>query len=277
MSHLALPPFPHPAKLRTTPQHEHMERHRKLHGRRMDAEERERKKEARSVHKKAQFAQKVTGIRAKLYNEKRFKEKAAMRKTIAEHNERGNKHANDDAVADGAVPAYLLDREGVSRAKVLSNTVKQKRKEKAGKWDVPIPKVKPVADDEMFKVLKTGTKRNKAWKRMVTKVTFVGDNYTRKAPKYERFIRPTGLRFKKAHITHPELKATFHLDIIGVKKNPSSTLYTNLGVITKGTVIEVNVSDLGLVTTSGKVVWGKFAQVTNNPELDGCINGVLLV
>jgi len=112
---------------------------------------------------------------------------------------------------------------------------------------------------------------------MVTKVTYVGDNYTRKAPKYERFIRPTGLRFKKAHITHPELKATFHLDIIGVKKNPSSTLYTNLGVITKGTVIEVNVSDLGLVTTSGKVVWGKFAQVTNNPELDGCINGVLLV
>ena len=112
---------------------------------------------------------------------------------------------------------------------------------------------------------------------MVTKVTFVGENYTRKAPKYERFIRPTGLRFTKAHITHPELKATFHLPIIGVKKNPSSTLYTSLGVITKGTVIEVNVSDLGLVTTTGKVVWGKFAQVTNNPELDGCINGVLLV
>lgn len=67
------------------------------------------------------------------------------------HQERTNKHANDDAVPDGAVPAYLLDREGVSRAKVLSNTVKQKRKEKAGKWDVPIPKVfasqKPLLDD----------------------------------------------------------------------------------------------------------------------------------
>ena len=50
-----------------------------------------------------------------------------------------------------------------------------------------------------------------------------------------------------------------------------------LGVITKGTVVEVNVSELGLVTTSGKVVWGKYAQVTNNPELDGCINAVLLV
>ena len=54
-------------------------------------------------------------------------------------------------------------------------------------------------------------------------------------------------------------------------------LLTQLGVMTKGTVIEVNVSDLGLVTQSGKVVWGKYAQVTNSPELDGCINAVLLV
>lgn len=129
-----------------------MERHRKLHGRRLDAEERERKKEARLAHKRSDFAQKVHGIRAKLYNERRFKEKATMRKTIAQHNERNNKHANDEAVAEGAVPSYLLDREGVSRAKVLSNTVKQKRKEKAGKWEVPIPKVKPVADDEVREV-----------------------------------------------------------------------------------------------------------------------------
>lgn len=112
---------------------------------------------------------------------------------------------------------------------------------------------------------------------MVTKATFVGDNYTRKPPKYERFIRPAALRYKKAHVTHPELGATFCLDILGVKKNPSSALYTTLGVITKGTVLEVNVSELGMVTTTGKVVWGKYAQVTNNPELDGCINAVLLV
>ena len=260
------------------PQHEHMERHAKLHGRRFDAEERERKKEARLAHKRSEFSQKVHGIRAKLYQQKRFREKATMRKTIAMHNQRNNKHANDDdAVADGAVPAYLLDRQGVSRAKVLSNTVKQKRKDKAGKWEVPIPKVKPVADDEMFKVLRTGSKRQKAWKRMVTKCTFVGENFTRKAPKYERFIRPTGLRMKKANVTHPELKTTFQLDILGVKKNPSSQMYTNLGVLTKGTVIEVNVSELGLVTTTGKVAWGKMAQVTNSPELDGCVNAVLLV
>ena len=29
----------------------------------------------------------------------------------------------------------------VDRAKVLSNTIKQKRKQKAGKWEVPLPKV----------------------------------------------------------------------------------------------------------------------------------------
>lgn len=254
-----------------------MEKHKKLHGVRMDSAERERKREARQVHKVSEFAQKSFGLRAKKFNEKRYKEKAAMRKTLAIQEEGSKKRGNDEPVSDGAVPSYLLDREGVSRAKTLSNTVKQKRKEKAGKWTVPIPKVKPIADDEMFRQMKSGKRKNKNWKRMITKVTFVGDSYTRKAPKYERFIRPTGLRFKKAHITHPELKTTFCLDIMGVKKNPSSSLYTNLGVITKGTVIEVNVSELGLVTQGGKVVWGKYAQVTNNPELDGCINGVLLV
>merc|ERR1712168_102667 len=65
-------------------------------------------------------------------------------------------------------------------------------------------------------------------------------------PKYVRFIRPMAMRFKKAHVTHPELKATFCLPIIGVKKNPSSPMFTSLGVITKGTVIEVNISELGL-------------------------------
>jgi len=200
-----------------------------------------------------------------------------MKKTVAMHEERSNKHKDADAVPDGAVPSYLLDREGVSRAKVLSNTIKQKRKEKAGKWEVPIPKVRPIADAETFKVMKTGKRKQKAWKRMVTKVTFVGEGFTRKPPKYERFIRPRALRFKKAHVTHPELKCTFCLDILGVKKNPQSALYTSLGVITKGAVIEVNVSELGLVTNSGKVVWGKYAQVTNNPENDRCINAVLLV
>lgn len=49
-----------------------------------------------------------------------------------------------------------------------------------------------------------------------------------------------------------------------MKKNPSSPMFTQLGVMTKGTVIEVNVSELGLVTQGGKVVWGKVYLDCNN-------------
>lgn len=259
------------------PQNEHIELHRKRHGYRLDYHERKRKKESRMPHELAEKAKKLRGIKAKLYNKKRHSEKVQMKKTIKMHEERKTKQKSDDNVPEGAVPAYLLDREGQTRAKVLSNMIKQKRKEKAGKWEVPLPKVKGVSENEVFKVVKTGKTRRKGWKRMVTKPCYVGEGFTRKPPKFERFIRPMGLRYNKAHVTHPELKATFYLPIIGVKKNPTSPLYTSLGVLTKGTIIEVNISELGLVTQGGKVVWGKYAQVTNNPENDGCINAVLLV
>lgn len=90
-----------------------------------------------------------------------------------------------------------------------------------------------------------------------------------------------GLRYKKANVTHPELNVTVQLPIISVKKNPQNPMYTQLGVLTRGTIIEVNVSELGLVTAGGKVVWGRYAQVTNNPENDGMdpfqlISGLLL-
>lgn len=257
------------------PQNEYIEEFNKRFGKRFDHEERKRKAEARSHHAFSQLCKKTRGIKAKLLSKRRYSEKAAIKQKIAANKEK-SKTLKNPKVKE-SVPAYLLDREKTSRAKVLSNTIKQKRKEKAGRWDVPLPKVKPLANDETFKVIKTGKRRKKSWKRLITKATFVGESFTRLPPKYERFIRPSGLRFKKAHVTHPELQATFQLKIIGVKKNPQSNFYTNLGVITKGTIIEVNVSELGLVTTSGKVVWGKYAQVTNNPELDGCINSVLLV
>jgi ribosome biogenesis protein NSA2 len=259
------------------PQNEHIELHRKRYGRQLDHAERTRKKAAREVHKRAEYARKALGIKGKMFAKKRHAEKAAMKKTIAMHEEKDAKKRADAGAPQNALPAYLLEREQADRAKVLSNTVKQKRKEKAGKWEVPLPKVRPVAEDEMFKVLKSGKRMKKSWKRMITKVTFVGPGFTRKPPKYERFIRPTGLRMTKAHVTHPELKATFCLDILGVKKNPNGPMYSSMGVMTKGTIIEVNVSELGLVTPGGKVVWGKYAQVTNNPENDGCVNAVLLV
>jgi len=259
------------------PQNEHIELHQKRYGYRLDHHERKRKKEARSVHRLSDKAKKLRGLKAKIYNRERFCEKVQMKKTLKMHEMKKSKKKTEEEVPDGAVPAYLLDRESQSRAKVLSNMIKQKRKEKAGKWEVPLPKVRAISEQEVFREIKTGKRKKKSWKRMVTKACYVGEGFTRKPPKFERFIRPMALRFKKAHVTHPELKATFCLPIIGVKKNPNSPLYTSLGVITKGTVIEVNISELGLVTQSGRVVWGKYAQVTNNPENDGCINAVLLV
>lgn len=112
---------------------------------------------------------------------------------------------------------------------------------------------------------------------MVSKPCFVGQDFTRKAPKYERFIRPMSMRFTHAHVVHPELKSTFKLPILSVKQNPHSTVFTSLGVLTKGTIIEVNVSELGLVNGSGQVVWGKYAQISNKPENDGYVNAILLV
>lgn len=258
------------------PQNEYMERHRKLYGRRLDYEERKRKREARLPKKRARQAQKLRGIKAKLFNKERRNEKIQLKKTIRAHEEKKVKKQATKP-EEGALPHYLLDRGLQSNAKILSNMLKQKRREKSGKWDLPIPKIRTQSDAEVFKVVRTGKSKRKAWKRIITKVTFVGENFTRKPPKFERFIRPMALRAKKAHVTHPELKATFYLPIIAVKKNPSSPMFTSLGVITKGTVIEVNISELGLVTQTGKIVWGKYAQVTNNPENDGVINAVLLV
>lgn len=121
--------------------------------------------------------------------------------SIKQHEESLNKRGNEAPVGEGAQPAFLLDRQNATRAKVLSQMIKQKRKEKAGKWNVPLPKVRPISEDEIFKVIRSGKRKKKQWKRMITKVTFVPEDFTRKPPKFERFIRPTGLRFKKAHIT----------------------------------------------------------------------------
>src|SRR5258706_497522 len=108
------------------PQNEHIELHRKRYGTRMDHQERKRKKEAREPRKLAQQAKKLRGIKAKIHNKQRYSEKVTIKKTMKMHEKKKSKKKNDDATPqDGAVPAYLLDREGQSRAKVLSNMIKQ--------------------------------------------------------------------------------------------------------------------------------------------------------
>ncbi|KAL8917028.1 MAG: hypothetical protein Q9208_008203 [Pyrenodesmia sp. 3 TL-2023] len=262
------------------PQNQYIERWTKQHGKRLDHDERVRKRIARSSHKVSESARSFTGLRAKLYAKKRHAEKIQMKKQIKAHEERNVKSSSQPAEPSSTpLPQYLLDRNQTSNnAKALSSQIKNKRAEKAAKFSVPLPKVKGISEEEMFKVVKTGKKTaKKGWKRMITKPTFVGPSFTRRPVKYERFIRPMGLRYKKAHVTHPELNVTVQLPILSVKKNPQNPLYTQLGVLTKGTIIEVNVSELGIVTAGGKVVWGRWAQVTNNCEMDGCVNAVLLV
>lgn len=133
------------------PQNEFIELHQKRYGRQFDFEERKKKKEARQVHQTAGKARRLRGMKAKLFHRQRYSEKVQMKRTIKAHEEKKTKKV-DLPLGDGAaLPHYLLDRENQSRAKVLSNMIKQKRKEKAGKWEVPIPKVKGVSDFEVFK------------------------------------------------------------------------------------------------------------------------------
>lgn len=164
------------------PQNEYIERFRKLQGRRLDHEERQRKRIAREVHLSSERAQNYKGLRAKLYAEKRRKEKIQMKKTIRQHEERDVKSS---APQPSAVPQpeYLLDRSNATSAKAISSQIKQKRAEKAARFSVPLPKVRGISEEEVFKVVKTGKKtQKKAWKRMITKPTFVGPDFTRYTP-----------------------------------------------------------------------------------------------
>jgi ribosome biogenesis protein NSA2 len=119
------------------PQNDYIDLHKKRFGERLDTEERQRKKEAREPHELSKKAQSLKGLKAKLFNKQRFKEKIRMKKLIRAHEEKKTEVKND-TVKENALPAYLLDRDEVHSSKILSNMVKEKRKEKAGKFTVPI-------------------------------------------------------------------------------------------------------------------------------------------
>lgn len=95
------------------PQGDHIELHRKRYGRQLDHEERTRKKEARSVKKRAAYAQKALGLKGKMFAKQRYREKAVMKKTIAMHEEKDKNRKVKDAEEGVAKPAYLLEREQV--------------------------------------------------------------------------------------------------------------------------------------------------------------------
>ncbi len=82
---------------------------------------------AHSLHKK------VRGLKSKIYTKKRHAEKASMKKTIAMHQERDNKHKAEDGAKAGAVPAYLLDREQV-RTMLQSHSASSSIKSSGCAW-----------------------------------------------------------------------------------------------------------------------------------------------
>lgn len=256
-------------------QNDYVDQNIRIYGRPLDYDVRKAKKEAREEKVVSKKSTSLTGIKAKIFHKKMAAEKIQLKKNVRVTE---SKKCNAEVTIDtSALPAYLLDRDIQEQGRELSSKIKQKRKEKAAKFTVPVAKVEGVSEAEVFGVVKSGKRQNKHWKRMVNKPCFVGPDFVRKAPKFERFIRPMSMRFIKAYVTHSELKTTFTLPILSVKQNPHSPLFTSLGVLSKGTIIEVNVSELGLVNGSGQIVWGKYAQITNKPENDGCVNAVLLV
>ena len=104
------------------PQNEYIKKSIKKFGKRLDEDERQRKKEARIPHITSKKAKKLRGLKAKLFNKQRYKEKAEMKKTIKAHEEKSGKVKAK--TPENAIPTYLLDREEINRSKILSNTIK---------------------------------------------------------------------------------------------------------------------------------------------------------
>ncbi|CAD6212498.1 unnamed protein product [Miscanthus lutarioriparius] len=106
----------------------------KRHGKRLDHEERKRKREAREVHRRSKDARNLLGAKGCCSYVGLCLNWLFC--SLKMHDESTKRQKVDDDVQEGALPPYLLDRDQTHHAKVLSNTIKQKRKEKAGKWDL---------------------------------------------------------------------------------------------------------------------------------------------
>jgi ribosome biogenesis protein NSA2 len=92
------------------PQNEYIKQHTQRYGRRLDHEERVRKRLARAGHKASEDAQNLRGLRAKLMQKRRHKEKIQMKKQIRAHEERNVKAAGERKSGE-AEPTFLLDRD----------------------------------------------------------------------------------------------------------------------------------------------------------------------
>ena len=102
------------------PQNNYIEREIKKNGRAYDYEEKKRKKDSRLNRRISKKAQKLRGIKAKLFQKERYKTKADIKKAIKAHEEKMAKtkekpSGNSKAEEKTAIPAYLLDREDTNK------------------------------------------------------------------------------------------------------------------------------------------------------------------
>ena len=87
-----------------------------------------------------------------------------MKKQIRQKEQSNVKSSGAPEPSSTLLPTYLLERGQPTNAKALSSAIKNKRKEAAAKFSVPLPKVKGISEEEMFKVVKTGKKTaKKGW------------------------------------------------------------------------------------------------------------------
>lgn len=87
-----------------------------------------------------------------------------MSQKVKAHEESNVISTNGPTIA-GALPQYLLDRTYDKHAKALSTQIKQRRVEKAARFSVPLPRIKGISEADVFKVVQTGKRKSKSWKR----------------------------------------------------------------------------------------------------------------
>jgi ribosome biogenesis protein NSA2 len=85
-----------------------------------------------------------------MYQQLRHKQKIQMKQTIRAHETSNVKGAGaTESEPSNPIPAYLLDRSNPTTAKSLSSAIKNRRKEAAAKFSVPLPKVRGMTEEEV--------------------------------------------------------------------------------------------------------------------------------
>merc|ERR1711976_126126 len=135
-----------------------------------------RKKKIRLLKKVCKKANKLCGLKAKIFNKTRLIEKTKDKKIIKFTKEDQNQKKMSEFQQQNVIPVYLMERENLPKSKVLTNNLREKRREKSNRWAVPLPKIRALNETETVKIEKTGKRKKKIWKKMVTKITFVDKN-----------------------------------------------------------------------------------------------------